>query len=129
MILVMRPKINQTSMGNRRVTARTSPRPRNAPETLPPTQRSAITNGKRLTIEGDGNSAWYRRYKDLICGHISDLGGRDILRGDARGRDGGFRKELAAGVNLKTMSAFGGKADIHRRAASTSSVAIDPTRT
>ena len=27
----------------------------------------------------DGNSAWSRRYFDLQAGHISDLGGRDVL--------------------------------------------------
>jgi hypothetical protein len=66
-------------MQSRPVTARTSPRTRNAGEWLPPPQRSAVTNGKRLFVEGNANSAWSRRYRDLICGHVSDLGGRAHL--------------------------------------------------
>ena len=42
--------------------------------------RSAVTSGRRLYVdEGDSNSAWSRRYRDLIAGHASDLGGRDTL--------------------------------------------------
>src|SRR5436309_15895211 len=44
-----------------------------------PRQRSAVTNGRRLFVEGDGNSAWSRRYRDLVAGHVSDLGGRSAL--------------------------------------------------
>ena len=40
---------------------------------------SAVTNGTRAFIEGDGNSPWYRRCKDLAAAHISDLGGPSIL--------------------------------------------------
>jgi hypothetical protein len=43
------------------------------------TLRSAVTNGRRLFVNGDGNSAWSRRYRDLIAAHVSDLGGRDLL--------------------------------------------------
>jgi hypothetical protein len=49
----------------------TVPRPRR--------QRSAVTNGRRLFVEGDGNSAWSRRYRDLVTGHVVDLGGSDVL--------------------------------------------------
>jgi hypothetical protein len=38
-----------------------------------------VTNGKRLFVEGDGNSAWSRRYRDLLAGHVSDLGGSGAL--------------------------------------------------
>src|SRR6266404_4420695 len=41
--------------------------------------RSAITSGRKLFVQGDPNSAWSRRYHDLVVGHISDLGGRDLL--------------------------------------------------
>jgi hypothetical protein len=41
--------------------------------------RSAVTNNRRLFVQGDGNSAWSRRYRDLIAGHVSDLGGADML--------------------------------------------------
>ena len=46
---------------------------------IDPRQRSAVTNGRRLFVQGDGNSAWSRRYRDLITGHISDMGGRSLL--------------------------------------------------
>jgi hypothetical protein len=38
-----------------------------------------VTNGKKLFIEGSGNTAWSRRYRDLIAGHVVDLGGRELL--------------------------------------------------
>jgi hypothetical protein len=41
--------------------------------------RSAVTSGRRAFIEGDPNSAWARRFHDLVQGHISDLGGRAIM--------------------------------------------------
>jgi hypothetical protein len=40
---------------------------------------SAVTSGRRLLNGGDPNSAWSRRYRDLMAGHISDLGGQDQL--------------------------------------------------
>lgn len=42
-------------------------------EALPPRQRSAVTNGRRKFIDGDGRSAWSRRYRDLISAHVSDI--------------------------------------------------------
>jgi hypothetical protein len=44
-----------------------------------PRLRSAVTNGRRLFVDGDANSAWSRRYRDLIIGHVNDLGGHDAL--------------------------------------------------
>jgi hypothetical protein len=41
--------------------------------------RSAITSGRKLLIDGDPNSAWARRYPDLVRRHVSDLGGRTEL--------------------------------------------------
>jgi hypothetical protein len=52
---------------------------RSVPDTRPPRIRSAVSNGRRLFVEGDGNSAWSRRYRDLIVGHINDMGGEDVL--------------------------------------------------
>src|SRR5262245_66240555 len=48
-------------------------------EVRQPRHRSAVTNGRRLFVDGDDNSAWSRRYRDLVAGHIADLGGRDLL--------------------------------------------------
>ena len=46
----------------------------------PKRKSSAVTSGRRLFVaEGDGNSAWSRRYRDLISGHVSDLGGYEAL--------------------------------------------------
>jgi hypothetical protein len=41
--------------------------------------QSAVTSGRRLLTGGDPNSAWSRRYFDLVSRHISDLGGKDML--------------------------------------------------
>jgi hypothetical protein len=41
--------------------------------------RSAVTSGRKLFVEGDPNSAWSRRYHDLVVGHATDLGGYDTL--------------------------------------------------
>jgi hypothetical protein len=38
-------------------------------------QRSRVTNGSALFVEGDDRSAWARRYRDLIFAHTADLGG------------------------------------------------------
>ena len=41
--------------------------------------RSAVTNGKRLFADGDGNTVWARRYRDLVVDQISDLGGEELI--------------------------------------------------
>ena len=41
--------------------------------------RSAVTNGKRTFVDGDGNAAWTRRWRDLVTAHAHDLGGADAL--------------------------------------------------
>jgi hypothetical protein len=41
--------------------------------------RSAVTSGRKLFVAGDPNSAWSRRYHDLVVAHVNDLGGRDVL--------------------------------------------------
>jgi hypothetical protein len=41
--------------------------------------RSRVTTGRKVFVEGDGNSRWARRYRDLIAAHCQDLGGIDLL--------------------------------------------------
>ena len=41
--------------------------------------RSAVTSGRKAFIAGDPNSAWARRFHDLVMGHVSDLGGRSTM--------------------------------------------------
>ena len=41
--------------------------------------RSAITSGRQLFVDGDSNSAWGRRYADLVVGHVLDAGGKDNI--------------------------------------------------
>jgi hypothetical protein len=41
--------------------------------------RSAVTSGRQLFVNGDANSAWSRRFHDLVVGHVTDLGGADLL--------------------------------------------------
>jgi hypothetical protein len=42
-------------------------------------QRSAITNGRRLLVGVDLRSAWGRRFKDLVAAHVDDLGGASVI--------------------------------------------------
>jgi hypothetical protein len=42
-------------------------------------QRSKVTNGKSMFVNGDGNSAWTRRFKDLVANHADDIGGYELL--------------------------------------------------
>jgi hypothetical protein len=41
--------------------------------------RSAVTSGRQMFVQGDPNSAWSRRYHDLVVRHVGDLGGRSVL--------------------------------------------------
>jgi hypothetical protein len=41
--------------------------------------RSAVTSGRKLFVAGNPNSAWSRRFHDLVVGHVQDAGGRDML--------------------------------------------------
>jgi len=41
--------------------------------------RSAVTSGRKAFVNGDPNSAWARRFHDLVLGHVADAGGRDVL--------------------------------------------------
>jgi hypothetical protein len=52
---------------------------RPAADARAPRQRSAVTNGKRQFVDGNGNAAWTRRWRDLTSAHAADLGGADIL--------------------------------------------------
>jgi hypothetical protein len=45
----------------------------------PKRTRSRVTTGRAVFVEGDGNSRWARRYRDLISAHCQDLGGVDVL--------------------------------------------------
>lgn len=56
-----------------------SPAVRCSSDSRPRRLRSAVTNDRRLFVEGDGRSAWTRRFRDLIAGHASDLGGPELL--------------------------------------------------
>jgi hypothetical protein len=42
-------------------------------------QRSAVTNGKRLHVIRPGDTAWSRRFRDVLAEIVSDLGGADRL--------------------------------------------------
>jgi hypothetical protein len=41
--------------------------------------RSAVTSGRKLFVEGNPNSAWARRFHDLVQGHVNDCGGRSAM--------------------------------------------------
>jgi hypothetical protein len=46
---------------------------------LPARQRSAVSNGKRLFVIRPGDTAWHRRFRDVLGQIISDLGGASEL--------------------------------------------------
>ena len=46
---------------------------------VPSRHRSAVTNGKRLHVVQPGDTAWARRFRDVLAEIISDLGGADLL--------------------------------------------------
>jgi hypothetical protein len=57
-----------------------SPAKRLPAATLPPAQRSAVTNGRLFaTAIRDGRSGWSRRLQDLLSLDIADLGGEDMV--------------------------------------------------
>ena len=41
--------------------------------------RSAVTNGKRLHVVKPGDTAWARRFRDILSEITNDLGGADLL--------------------------------------------------
>jgi hypothetical protein len=41
--------------------------------------RSTISNGTNLLADLDHRGAWARRLRDLIAGHVADLGGADAV--------------------------------------------------
>jgi hypothetical protein len=43
----------------------------------PKKQRSKVTNGRRMFVNGDGQSPWARRWRDLIEIHSVDLSAGD----------------------------------------------------
>lgn len=73
---------------------------RKATVDLPKKQRSAVTNGRRVFVEGDGNSAWTRRFKDIISEHASDLGGLDVL---SQAQQALIRRAATLSVQLEAM--------------------------
>src|SRR5262249_32392472 len=45
----------------------------------PSRHRSAVTNGKPLPVVQPGDTAWARRFRDVLAEITSDLGGADLL--------------------------------------------------
>lgn len=45
----------------------------------PPASRSAVSNGRRAFVLGDGRSPWARRQRDLMADLASDAGGAGTL--------------------------------------------------
>src|ERR1700720_1644609 len=45
----------------------------------PKRKSSGVSSGRRMFVHGDSSSAWSRRYRDIVAGHLSDLGGPAAL--------------------------------------------------
>jgi hypothetical protein len=54
-------------------------KPRSSLIVRPPRTRSRVTNGSALFVDGEGNTPWARRWRDLIELHEGDLGGNTFL--------------------------------------------------
>src|SRR6516164_5960534 len=63
--------------------ANASEGPAGGPEERPKRPFSAVSSGRKLLLKGDVNSAWARRYRDVIASLTNDLGGRDMI-GEAK---------------------------------------------
>src|SRR5258707_5990896 len=63
--------------------ASTPERDAGPPEERPKRPFSAVTSGRKLLLKGDVNSAWSRRYRDVIAALTNDLGGRGLI-GEAK---------------------------------------------
>src|SRR3974377_2078342 len=50
-----------------------------SPRTRRRRPRSAVTCGRKQFVAGNPNSAWARRFHDLVVGHVGDMGGRDMI--------------------------------------------------
>src|SRR5215831_202240 len=46
---------------------------------VPSRHRSAVTNGKRLHVVNPGDTAWARRFRDVLAEITNDLGGPSLL--------------------------------------------------
>ena len=73
---------------------------RTSTNALPKRQRSRVTNGHALFVDGDGNSAWTRRFRDLVVQHTIDLGGADRL---SQAQMGLVRRCAAISIELELM--------------------------
>lgn len=56
-----------------------TPKPPRPPRVRPPKLRSVVTNGGRMFIDGDSQSPWARRRRDLEALYADDLGGASHL--------------------------------------------------
>jgi hypothetical protein len=45
----------------------------------PKRKSSAVSSGRRMFVQGNSSSAWSRRFRDIVAGHVSDLGGQAVL--------------------------------------------------
>ena len=70
---------------------------------------SAVTSGRKLLIDGNPNSAWARRYRDLVAGHASDRGGRSEL---SEGELSLIRRASALECELEAMEAAMSRGDV-----------------
>jgi hypothetical protein len=69
---------------------------------------SAVTSGRKLLIDGNPNSAWARRYRDLVAGHAGDRGGRSEL---SEGELSLIRRASALECELEAMEAAMSRGD------------------
>jgi hypothetical protein len=71
-------------------------------------QRSAVTNGKRLHVVSPGDTAWSRRFRDVLAEIVSDLGGADRL---SEGQRQLARRCATISIQCERMEGIAAKGD------------------
>jgi hypothetical protein len=73
-----------------------------------------VTNGRRLFVTRPGDTAWARRFRDLLLQIINDLGGPEIL---SEGQRQLARRAATLSVECERLEgemAAGHEVDLHR---------------
>lgn len=107
----------------RRIESETMPASSTATAMRKPTQRSAVTNGRKLFVDGDGRGPYARRFRDVFALHLSDLGGSEAVSEAERSI---VRRAALLTVELEQLEAAfaskkasDGDLDLYQRAANT----------
>jgi hypothetical protein len=83
--------------------AKKASKPRDLLAVRAPRQRSKVTNGRRAFVEGDGQSPWARRWRDLAANHANDLAGAAGLGALSQAQQSLIRRVATISIELEQM--------------------------